>query len=78
MIRKKLGHNIRWVVPPLNMDETENLGCSGFPDPMIGKGIVMLGHGGVWDAGALNHSLIVTKHDGGTSNGNAHHPQGVS
>ncbi len=51
--------------------EPNNLGSNSFTDMVVGQSIPMLGQLGMWDGGACDDRLIVSKHPGRSLKGNS-------
>ena len=53
--------DVRRIRLPINVEECENLASDGFPNTVIRQRIVLLVQAGVWNSGASDDGLVITK-----------------
>ncbi len=59
-----LAENISRILLAFYMDELDDLGSDCFSDSVIGQSIMSLIETGVWECGACDNRLIISKHVG--------------
>lgn len=72
-----LGEDIRWVLVRRDVVEPNITGSNCFSDAVIGKSIPAFGQGRMGNGGAGNNRLIITKHPGGTIQGDTEGTEGI-
>ncbi len=69
LVSPMLAQNICWIVLPRKMDRIHNAGCSGLSDSVEQKDEMVFVQFGMQLGTAVNHALVVTKHDASLADG---------